>query len=129
MMLKAFNPPREPVREAYSQAIEATGASRMLFISGQVGVTSEGVVPPTVGEQTRIATGRVRALLEQAGMTTANLVKLTIYLTDQAHVPEFVAAAGGGGGRSDTPPAMTLLIVKALAVPSLLVEIEGMAVA
>ena len=127
MMLKALNPPHEPVSAAYSQAIEATGASRMLFISGQVGVSSEGVVPPTVAEQTRIATGRVRDLLEQAGMTTANLVKLTIYLTDAAHVPEFVAAAGGSV--TGTPPAMTLLIVKALAVPSLLVEIEGIAVA
>jgi enamine deaminase RidA (YjgF/YER057c/UK114 family) len=126
-MLKAVNPPREPVPGGYSQAVEATGTSRMLFISGLVGVTSEGVVPPSVGEQTRIAVGRVRALLEQAGMTTANLVKLTIYLTDAAHVPEFVAAASGSV--TGTPPATTLLIVKALAVPSLLVEIEGMAVA
>jgi enamine deaminase RidA (YjgF/YER057c/UK114 family) len=61
-------------------------------------------------------------------MTTANLVKLTIYLTDQAHVREFASAASAGDPR-ETPPAMTLVIVKALAYPPLLVEIEGMAVA
>ena len=56
-----------------------------------------------------------------------NLAKVTIYLTDESLLPGFMEAAAGA--LPSPPPATTLLIVKALAGPSLLVEIEGVAVA
>lgn len=60
-------------------------------------------------------------------MNAGNLAKVTIYLTDEASLPGFMAAAAGA--LQSPPPAMTLLIVKALAAPPLLVEIEAIAVA
>jgi enamine deaminase RidA (YjgF/YER057c/UK114 family) len=99
----------------------------MLFISGQVGVAADGKVPEGVTEQARLAIANLNALLEQAGMTNRNVAKFTIYLTDEAHLPEFMAA--GTGTLPSPPPATTLLIVKALANPALLVEIEAIAVA
>ncbi|MCC6984384.1 MAG: RidA family protein [Bauldia sp.] len=124
--LKAVNPAGAPPAP-YSQAIEASGVGRFLFISGQVGVGPDGQVRAGVGEQAAHAVANVNALLAEAGMTTGNIVKLTIYLTDGAHLPEFMAAAGGTLG--EPPPATTLLVVKGLADPSLLVEIEAIAVA
>lgn len=126
-MLKAINHSDRPAPAAYSQAIEATGVSRMLFISGQVGTAADGSVPEGVGEQARLAIANMNALLEQAGMTNRNLAKVTIYLTDESNLPEFMSA--GGGSLPSPPPATTLLIVRALADPRLLVEIEAIAVA
>jgi enamine deaminase RidA (YjgF/YER057c/UK114 family) len=125
-MLTAVNLPDRPPPAAYSQAIEAVGARRMLFISGQVGVAADGTIPKSVSEQVRLAIANLNALLAQARMTNRNIVKYTIYLTDEAHLPEFMAA--GSGTLPSPPPAATLLIVKALADPALLVEIEAMAV-
>lgn len=99
----------------------------MLFVSGQVGVQADGSMPPTVAAQTTVALANLTALLEQAGMTTRNVTKFTIYMTDEAHLPEFGGAASGA--LPSPPPAATLLIVKGLANPALLIEIEAIAVA
>lgn len=55
----------------------------------------------------------------------ADLVKLTIYLTDPADVEPFMCAVGGS--LPDPPPATTMLIVSGLASPALRVEIEAIA--
>jgi enamine deaminase RidA (YjgF/YER057c/UK114 family) len=66
-------------------------------------------------------------VLEAAGFSLADVVKLTIYTTDvdtylQSH--GFVAGRSKHNGRS---PAMTLIGVSRLAFPELLVEIEAIA--
>lgn len=126
-MLNAINHADREPSPFNSQAIEVTGATRTLHISGQVGAAPDGSVPAGVGDQALQAIANLNALLEQAGMTPANLAKLTIYLTDAAHLPEFVQAAAGT--LPSPPPAATLLVVSGLAHPSLLVEIEAVAVA
>lgn len=80
-----------------------------------------------IGEQATIAVANLNGVLAAAGMDATNLAKVTIYLTDDSLIPGFMAAAGGA--LPSPPPAMTLLIVKALAAPPLLVEIEAIAVA
>ena len=125
-MLRAINHLNVPPNPAYSQAISVDSARNMLFISGQVGVAADGSVPEDVGEQAKLAIGSLYALLDQAGMNSGNLVKVTIYLTDAAHLPAFVAA--GAGTLPSPPPATTLFIVTALAVARLHVEIAGIAV-
>jgi 2-iminobutanoate/2-iminopropanoate deaminase len=60
-------------------------------------------------------------------MGNGNLAKVTIYLTDESLLPGFMEAAGGA--LPSHPPTTTLLVVKALAAPPLLVEIEAIAVA
>ena len=40
---------------AYSQAVEIAGGTRMLFISGQLGVEADGTMPTGMTEQARIA--------------------------------------------------------------------------
>jgi 2-iminobutanoate/2-iminopropanoate deaminase len=125
-MLKMLNNPALQPPMGYSHAVEATGAQRMLFVSGQVGVLADGTVPTSVGEQAKAAVENVNAMLAQAGMANTDIAKVTIYLTDEAYLGEFMAAAGST--LPSPPPATTLLIVKALAAPNLLVEIEAIAV-
>jgi 2-iminobutanoate/2-iminopropanoate deaminase len=126
-MLQMINPAGSAPQAPYSQGALATGATRTLYISGQVGVDAQGNMGKDIGEQALIAVANLNAVLAESGMTTANLAKVTIYLTDDSLIGGFMEAAGSG--LPSPPPATTLLVVKALAAPPLLVEIEAIAVA
>jgi 2-iminobutanoate/2-iminopropanoate deaminase len=67
----------------YSQAIEVTGAQRLLFISGQIPATATGDVPAEFPPQARLAWRNLLAQLHAADMTVANLVKVTIFLSSR----------------------------------------------
>ena len=125
MTTTALNPAAVPSSPFYSQAIEVRDAGRLVFVSGQVGMTPEGTVLDGIEAQAAQAVGNLDAVLGEAGLTPADLVKLTIYLTDPADVEPFVSAVAGT--LTDPPPATTMLIVSALASPALRVEIEAVA--
>ena len=125
-MLNKFNPPGIAASPVLSQGVEASGFQRMVFVSGQVGVRSDGSVPDDIAEQTRLAIANLYAVLAAGDMGAQDIAKCTIYLTDAALIGPFMQA--GGGTLPVPPPAATLLIVKALAAPNLLVEIEAIAV-
>lgn len=126
-MRKPVNPASLSTPPYYSQAIEVSGSARTLYVSGQVGIAEDGSIPPDVGQQIKLAIANLNAVLAEAGMGRNNIVKNTIYLTDPSHIQDFMAT--GGDLLSSPPAASTLLIVKALASPALLVEIEAVAVA
>ncbi|KKB13218.1 endoribonuclease L-PSP [Devosia geojensis] len=125
-MMKAINLSDRPAPEVYSHAVEATGIGRILFVSGQVGVAADGSVASDVAGQAQQAAANLDAVLAEAGMSNANIAKCTIFLTDEANLGPFMQAAAGA--LPSPPPATTLVIVKALADPRLLVEIEAIAV-
>ena len=125
-MNKPVNPPGYPVHPFYSQAVESTAAQRMLFIAGQVGVGPDGTIPADITGQTMNALNNLSAVLAAGGMTSSDIVKFTIFLTDAAHVDAFGAAAAAS--LPQPPPAATMIIVKGLAAPDMLVEIEAIAV-
>ena len=57
----------------YSQAVEVTGGTRTLYISGQVGVALDGSVPADIAAQTELAWTNLIAQLRAAGMDVGNL--------------------------------------------------------
>lgn len=124
-MSKPINLPGRTAPQFYSHAVEVKAPGRMLFVSGQVATRDDGSVPDSIEDQTRQVISNMTALLSEAGMSTANVVKYTIYLTDARHQPGFVSAAAGL--LTQPPPAITLLIVKALADPKYLLEVEAIA--
>jgi 2-iminobutanoate/2-iminopropanoate deaminase len=112
----------------YSHAVEVAVGARLLFISGQVGVAPDGSLPPGFSEQCEQAMENVEALLSSAAMTKADAVKITYFLTTS----ENLVALGEIRRRrwkSDEPPAVTTIVVSALARPEYLVEIEVAAAA
>ena len=125
-MLTAINPNSEFAPTTYSQAIEAKGFERLLFISGQVGITPEGHVAEGIEAQTQTAIANLNAVLKEAGLEGSNIAKMTIFLTDGSLFEPFIAAATPT--LPNPPPATTLVIVKGLAMPELLVEVEAIAV-
>lgn len=121
----ALNPSTMPASPFYSQAIAVQNASRLVYVSGQVGMTSDGTVADGIEGQAAQAVANLNAVLDEAGLTPADLVKLTIYLVDPADVEPFMGAAAGA--LPDPPPATTMLIVSGLGSPALRVEIEAVA--
>ncbi len=66
----------------YSQAIDA-GA--FVFASGQIPINpATGKIPAGIKEQTAQSLANVKAILAEAGLTTDNVVKTTVYLADMA---------------------------------------------
>ena len=105
-----------------------TGTGRLIADSGQVALAADGTV---VGRgdpeaQARQVFENLRGCLAAAGASFADVVKLTYFLTDAAHLPvirgvrdQFVDTAA--------PPASTAVAVAALFRPEFLVEIEALA--
>ena len=124
-MPRKFNPEGAPAPAFYSHGVEVEASARMVFVSGQVGVKPDGSVADGIGEQTRTAIGNLNAVLAAAGMDASDIVKTTIYLIDES---DFEGFATAGGPLLPQPPAATTLVyVKALASPALLVEIDAIA--
>jgi 2-iminobutanoate/2-iminopropanoate deaminase len=111
---------------AYTQAIEVSGPTRTLYISGQVGIRMDGTIPDDVVEQAHIAWQNLEAQLRAAGMTLDNLIKITTILPNRGDVA--AAREGRSSVLGDRKPASTL-IVGGLADPAWKIEIEGVAVA
>src|SRR6201982_3049494 len=74
----------------YSHAVEVPEGSRLLYISGEVGVLPDGTVPETIEAQAEACWRNIIAILTDAGMGIQDIVKITTYLVR----PEDVAAAG-----------------------------------
>ena len=67
----------------YSQAVRAGGT---VYLSGQIGLDPvSGQLADGIEAQIRRVFGNLEAVAEAAGGTLADVVKLTIYLTDLAH--------------------------------------------
>jgi enamine deaminase RidA (YjgF/YER057c/UK114 family) len=124
-MIRKFNPEGTQAHPFYSQGVEVISPQRMVFVSGQVGVRRDGSVAEGIGEQTRVAMENLLAVLADAQMDASDIVKSTIFLTDESLFEGFAAA--GAPLLSSPPAATTLVYVKALASPALLVEIEAVA--
>src|SRR5688572_7364429 len=89
MTLRSVNAPDAPVAPTYHQAMEVSGASRILYISGQIPVAVDGRIPDNFSDQSRLAWKNVIAQLTAAGMTLDNLVKVTIFLSDRKYIADY----------------------------------------
>lgn len=130
---KRHNPTTVPAVPAafsmiYSHAVEIPPGMRLLLISGQVGIAPDGMLRSGFRDQCLQAMANVEALLAAAGLRPVDMAKITYYLTDTADLPELTALRQERWG-SANPPAVTTLVVTALARPELTIEIDVVAVA
>ncbi|MCW0234646.1 MAG: RidA family protein [Ferrovibrio sp.] len=115
-------------RRIYSHAVEIPADTRLLLVSGQIGIAPDGTLRSGFADQCAQAIANVEALLAEAGLHVTDIVKATYYLTRATDLP-LLTALREQRWSSSTPPAVTTLVVAALARPELLVEIEVMAAA
>jgi 2-iminobutanoate/2-iminopropanoate deaminase len=107
-------------------------AGEIVVVAGQVGATPDGrVAGEDVGTQTKQALANVRAVLEAAGCSLRDVVRLQTFLTSANDIPGFMKARGEvfpDYFPERAYPPNTLLVVSGLVRPELRVEIEAMAV-
>lgn len=113
-------------QDTYAESLEVRGASRTLFISGQIPTDGSGVAPTEFGQQCRNAWRRVQDVLDRNGMEPRNLVKVTTYLRDREDREENSRIRQELLG--DLRPALTVVVVD-LYEADWLVEIEAVAMA
>jgi 2-iminobutanoate/2-iminopropanoate deaminase len=111
----------------YSHGIEVPPGHRLLFASGQLGIDPEDRIPADVEGQTRRCFENIRAILREAGMTLADLVRINAYVTGREHLPGYMKARDAF--IKDPPPASTLMIVSGFAREEFVVEVEIVAAA
>ena len=125
MRIRAIEAPdAPPAAGGYAQAVEVSGARRLLFISGQIPLDREDRLPAAFADQCRLAWANVEAQLRAADMTLDNLVKVTTFVADRAHAAENREVRNAVLG--DRRPALTVIIT-GIFDPGWLVEIEAVA--
>jgi enamine deaminase RidA (YjgF/YER057c/UK114 family) len=127
-----INPPELGTPPGYSQVVDVR-AGRIIFIAGQTAVDRDGNV---VGKndfaaQATQVFSNLAIALEAAGCTAANLVKLTVYLTDMDNLSRYREARNAFFASVTPPaaPAVTLVEVAKLYGPDFMIEIEAIAAA
>ena len=111
----------------FSQAWRVEDADAVVFLSGQAPVSADGEL---VGEdfetQARQTFENLRTVLEAAGASFDDVVKVTVYLTDISTLRDFgrIKAEFIEGPQ----PASTAIQVGALALPGMTIEVEAIAV-
>src|ERR1700750_2753266 len=92
----------------YTQAVEGSGSTRTLYISGQVGIAADGTVPDDAGKQSKLAWQNLQAQLRSAGMTIENLIKITTIVPNPADIP--AVRSGREAVLGSHKPAGTLIV-------------------
>jgi 2-iminobutanoate/2-iminopropanoate deaminase len=122
---------REEIRvaslgEPISHYTDAVRAGNLLFVSGCIAVDGDGrLVDGDVVEQARRVFASIGTVLAAAGASFANVVKVTVYLTDIDDRPLVNTVRREVFG--PTRPASTLVEVSRLAVPGARVEVDAVA--
>jgi 2-iminobutanoate/2-iminopropanoate deaminase len=113
--------------EIYSQAVVTKGG-RIVWLAGQVGAAdaSGKSLAGDFDGQVREVFSRLGQTLEQAGGTLADMVTMTVFITDARHGDRFTQLRKEIFG--DNFPASALITVAGLARPEMLVEVQGIAV-
>ena len=115
----------------FNQGELVAGHSRTLYCSGQTAMSDDGT-PRHDGDmaaQLTLSLDNLEAVLGNADMTLANLVRLNVYTIDVDLLFQHYGVLAARLGAAAVAPTTTMLGVTRLAVPGQLVELEGTAVA
>ena len=112
----------EPPPERWSNCLVCDGIA---YVSGMVARGAANLEKLDEYEQAKVIFGKIKGMLEAAGGAMADVVKVTIYVTNIKNNTKVWAARREFF--TGNFPASTLVEVRALASPEILVEIEAIA--
>ncbi|MFD3533056.1 RidA family protein [Streptomyces sp. NPDC058664] len=115
----------------FNQGEVVSGHTRTLYVSGQTAMSGDGE-PRHDGDmegQLTLSVDNLEAVLGEAGMSLANLVRLNLYTTDVDLLFRHYGVLAARLGAAGVAPASTMLGVTRLAIPGQMIELEGTAVA
>jgi 2-iminobutanoate/2-iminopropanoate deaminase len=111
----------------YSHGMEIPPGSRLVFCSGQLGIAPDDTIPPDTAGQARLCFANIEAVLREAGMGLADIVRINAYVTAREHLQPYMEVRNALF--TEALPASTLMIVSGFARPEFTVEIEAVAAA
>lgn len=123
MPIQHFAPPPHVKAPPLSFAARVGG---LLFVSGIPGFDAHGTLPDGFEAQFANVVVNIRRVLDEAGATTRDLVKVNVLLTRASDVAPMNALYAGAFGPPPYP-ARTTCVVQALPDPKMLIEIEAVA--
>lgn len=115
----------------YHQGEVVSGHTRTLYCSGQAAMSADGT-PEHAGDmagQLALSLDNLEAVLAAAGMSLGDVVRLNVYTTDVDALFRNYGVLAARLGAARVAPTTTMLGVTRLALPELMVELEGTAVA
>jgi enamine deaminase RidA (YjgF/YER057c/UK114 family) len=128
--IRRINPPELGTPPGYSQIVEVA-AGRMIFIAGQTALDRDGnlVGKDDFAAQATQVFSNLTIALGACGCTPANLVKLTVFLTDMDNLGRYREARNRFFATVTPPaaPAVTLVEVAKLYGADFMIEIEAIA--
>lgn len=127
----AVNPWPWSLEVGFNQGEVVAGHTRTLYLAGQTSMSGDGK-PEHAGDmaaQLARSLDNLAAVLAEAGMSLANLVRLNIFTTDVDLLFQHYGVLAARLGAAEVAPPGTMLQVTRLAMPELMIELEGTAVA
>ncbi|HXG35731.1 MAG TPA: RidA family protein [Dehalococcoidia bacterium] len=120
-----INPPAVGQPTGFSHAVRS---GNTIYIAGQVARNAQGqtVGPGDIRAQAEQVFANLKTVVEAAGGTLDDFVKITIFTTDIGYRP-VIAEVRSRYFKADALPASTLVQIPALADPEFLLEIEAIA--
>jgi 2-iminobutanoate/2-iminopropanoate deaminase len=106
----------------YSHGILVAPPARMLFASGQLGVAPDDTVPEDIEAQTVLCFENIAAILAEAGMGFADVVRFNAFVTDRAYFPVYGAVRSRYVAGDAF--ASTLVVVSGFTRPEFKIEVE-----
>ncbi|KAA1182452.1 RidA family protein [Rhizobium tropici] len=122
-MKKVFNPPsvRRPFGNYNHGLLVPPGAS-LLVTSGQLGIGLDDRIPADVTAQAELCFKAINAILDEAGMSFADVIRISGFVTTREDFPAYMAVRDRYV--LDPKPVSTLLIVGGFTRAEFLVEVE-----
>ena len=128
--MKSLAPPTiAPPFARYAHGVEVPPGARLVVTSGQLALSAAGTVPEGAGAQARLCFANCAAILAEAGMGPADVIRINAYVTDRADMPAYMAARDAWLAGATRLPASTLVIVSGFTRAEFLVEVEVTAAA
>jgi len=115
----------DPQPGAYSQAVVSKGGTFVWF-AGHTAGEAKIAKSANFEAQTREVFERIGATLKKAGATLADVVTMTVFITDARYGKQFTDLRREIFGNNF--PASARIAVTALALPGMLIEIQGIAI-
>lgn len=108
----------------YAHGVEVPPGARLVVTSGQLGLRPDETLPEGARAQAEQCLANCAAILAEAGMGPADVIRISAFVTDRAHMSGYMAARDAWLAGVERLPASTLVIVSGFARPEFLVEVE-----
>jgi enamine deaminase RidA (YjgF/YER057c/UK114 family) len=123
--MRMLQPPTiRPPFARYAHGVEVPAAARLVVTSGQLGLRADDTLPDGAQAQAEVCFANCAAILAEAGMGPADVIRINAFVTDRAHMAGYMAARDAWLAGVERLPASTLVIVQGFTRPEFLVEVE-----